>query len=400
MADHVLDHYESVAASRTPAEVLAAVTSLSALLRESALESERRTRPTEDVVRALDHAGVFRIGIPKELGGYDFGVRDQAEIFMQIARADGSIGWGALGATLPSLCTAFPQVTVDELRRQEWTGPLVAASVFDSSQGRAEPVAGGWMVTGKWGFASNVQLAGWFLGGVEIRESEDTTSRGVALLHRDQYEIRDDWHVMGLAATNSNTVVVPEPVFVPKERTVSTRALNEHAGNSQRGYAPAAAIVPLMLSLAVGVARGALDEFVEQARRRRPMGLAYDSLSTTPSAQVTLAKADAEVRTAEMVVRSEADRIDGNGGAEFGTRDMNAAFVLAGSVARRCAEVVDLLQWTIGGSTAALTNPIQRAVRDLHVLNTHYNMRLDVHAENYGADLFDPHAPRRVPLNL
>lgn len=384
----------------SPAEVLAAVTELAPLIRENAAESERLTRPTEAVVRALDDAGVFRIGIPEELGGYDFGVREQVEIFMRIARADGSAGWGAVGATLPSLCTAFPEETVDELREQEWVGPLVAATVFDSSNGRAEPVEGGWMVSGKWGFASNIQLAGWFLGGVNIVGSDGAEGRGVALLRREQYEIKDDWHVMGLAATNSNTVVVAEPVFVPARHTVSTQALTEQASNSQRRYAPAAAIVPLILSLAVGIARGTLDEFVQQARKRKPMGLAYASLATTPSAQVTAAKVDAEIRAAEMVVRSEADRIDASSSQDFGTYDMNAAFVLAGSISRRCSELIDLLQWTIGGSTAALSNPIQRAVRDIHVLNTHYNMRLDVHAENHGAELLDPDVPRSTSLTL
>lgn len=384
----------------TAQEVLEAVRSLSSLLREDAREGEKLTRPTPRVIEALDAAGVFRVGTPASLGGYDLGVREQVEVFLEIARADGSPAWAAVTATLPTLCAAFPQETIDEVTARDWVGPLVAASVFDSTQGHVAPADGGWTVHGSWRFASNIQLSAWLLAGVQIEGREGPDARGVVLLERGQYEIQDDWHVMGLVASNSNSVRIDEPVFVPERRLITTRQVIEHVGNVQNRFSPALAIGTMIASLAVGVARGALDAFLEQGHSRQIPGLPYSSLATAPSSQIVAGKVDAEIRSVETVVRAQADRVDelGAAGVEPSPDDVTASFLVAAHLGRRCSEAVDLLQMTLGASSTALSNPLQRAVRDIHVINTHGAMRIDGHAENHGAMLFGQ--PRQPPPPL
>ena len=54
----------------------------------------------------------------------------------------------------------------------------------------------------------------------------------------------------------------------------------------------------------------------------------------------------------------------------------------------QCLHTVDGLLLAVGSSAVALSNPLQRAVRDIHVLATHGALRIDPMAEINGRDLF------------
>jgi 3-hydroxy-9,10-secoandrosta-1,3,5(10)-triene-9,17-dione monooxygenase len=50
---------------------------------------------------------------------------------------------------------------------------------------------------------------------VTVRDGERVVDHRMCLLHKSQYEVVDDWHVMGMRATGSMTVVAKD-VFVPE----------------------------------------------------------------------------------------------------------------------------------------------------------------------------------------
>src|SRR6266567_439949 len=80
--------------SASPEEVLAAlqvrtptarrirdeVHALVPLLRREALKGEQMGELTPEVLQALNRAGVFKINLPVELGGYALGIRDTVDI--------------------------------------------------------------------------------------------------------------------------------------------------------------------------------------------------------------------------------------------------------------------------------------------------------------------------------
>ena len=61
--------------------------------RARAAESEQlRTMPA-DLVRQAKAGGLFRLNLPRSLGGLELDPAATAEIFEEISRADGSAGW-------------------------------------------------------------------------------------------------------------------------------------------------------------------------------------------------------------------------------------------------------------------------------------------------------------------
>jgi alkylation response protein AidB-like acyl-CoA dehydrogenase len=152
-------------------------------------------------------------------------------------------------------------------------------------------------------------------------------------------------------------------------------------------YTPLGAFPPLgFASLAVGMARGALDCFTEQAKARKPFNLPYPHVADMPSAQVTAGKARAMINAATAVVHQHADEADRRGplGADFTpaehtelTMDMAYAIQLA-------SDVINMLQLALGSSTLSLKSPVQRFVRDVRVLSTHGALRFDPMAEISG----------------
>jgi indole-3-acetate monooxygenase len=70
-----------------------AVADLVPAFQARAAEAERlRTMPADLVLRAK-RAGLFRLNLPRSLGGYELEPAVTVEIFEEISRADGSAGW-------------------------------------------------------------------------------------------------------------------------------------------------------------------------------------------------------------------------------------------------------------------------------------------------------------------
>ena len=87
-------------------------------------------------------------------------------------------------------------------------------------------VDGGYLVNGTWLWSSGCDHATWtFVGGPVIKDGRPVDF-GSFLMPLGDYQIRDDWNVVGLKGTGSNTLVVKD-VFVPRHRFLSYGAMND-----------------------------------------------------------------------------------------------------------------------------------------------------------------------------
>jgi alkylation response protein AidB-like acyl-CoA dehydrogenase len=353
---------------------------------------------TPAVVEALDEVGFFRITLPREYGGYAFGARDLAEIIAAAATGDGSTAWSGFVSVGIKNAFVFDQQTVDELMADagSWVGPLmVGASVFSQIVGDARLVEGGFMVRGKWSFGSGCKHAKWAFVGIQWEE-DGALRRGIALLSRDQYEIVEDWHVMGLQGTSSNSITTPDEVFVPTRRTMSSTEMPirlqqirnrfEGLGYQADGFGTMLTVAVANVSIALGMAKGCLQEFSQQANARKPFNLPYATVAETPSTQVVAGRVNAMINAAEALIHGVADEVDRRAasGLDFEPREealntMNLVFA-----ARLCADAIDMMQICLGSSTVASKNPIQRFARDARVLILHGAIRQDPAAEIAG----------------
>jgi alkylation response protein AidB-like acyl-CoA dehydrogenase len=373
------------------------------LLRAHAVEGEELGVLAPATLQALHETGVFKITLPIELGGYALGARDTAEIVGALGQADASAGWTVIVSSAARNTLAFSERARNEVFSvvDSWVGPLMfGATVLAPHVGEGRKVEGGYMIKGKWPFGSGCRIAAW--GSVGIAYVDPTTGvprRAMAILSRDQYQIVDDWKVMGLKATSSNSVQATEEIFAPDYRVVHMDELIGHI-NGLRGkyqgvafmHSPIGSMVAMTVaftSLATGMAKGALSAFIAQAKKRPPFNVPYATMSEMASIQVVAGKARAVINSAEAVLYRHADEIDRRAiaGEDFLPTDEPEITMDLVHQIHECLKTIDGLQLALGSSTVSVTNPIQRFVRDIHVLATHGAFRVDPMAEINGRDM-------------
>lgn len=389
--------HESPYLSDEGARVRNAVRAIIPLIRQHAPAGEKLGCLPGATLDALDAAGAFRVSVPQEFGGSAMGARDLAEIISEIAQGDGSAAWITMIASgFARVMLTFPDRTVEEVysHANDWKGPLVAsASLFSEKIQAARRVDGGYVIEAgcKWGFGSGCKHAAHMVVGVQIGDV-----RGMVLLERHDFEIIDDWHVMGLCGSSSNSVTTTKEVFVPEHRFAELADLPKNLDNlrhrfSGLGYKLDGLGLMLIvametMAITLGMARGAHDCFVEQSVGKKPFNLPYESLAATPSIEIVAGKTRAMINSAQALIYSRADYIDrkalaGDPFEPSEEAELMMDFVHAGNV---CGAAIDMIQLALGSATVSLRNPIQRFGRDVRVALTHGSTRLDPSAEISG----------------
>lgn len=396
---------ESEWSTETGRRIRDSVLELIPLMRAHALEGEKQGCVQEAVLTALRDVNLFRISVPIECGGLALGARDVAEILTAVARGDGGTAWiTMISSGFARVLMTFPRETVEAVYRRSatWLGPIVAgASLFSEKVQRGRRASGGYIVNagGKWSFGSGCKHAAYVCVGIELADEQQRTRRGMALLEQGQYQIVDDWHVMGLRSSSSNSVTTLEDVFVPDERFVDLEefpsrldAIRAHytgPGYRLNGLGLMLYVALETMAIVLGMALGTLDCFIEQVKLRKPFNLPYGKLSEVPAMQITAAKARAMISSAQALLYSRADELDrmaraGSSVSQAVEGTFMMDFAYAGNV---CGEAIDLLQLAVGSATVSEKNPIQRFARDARVALTHGSTRLDPLAEINGREL-------------
>lgn len=382
-----------------------AVSELVPLLRKNALASERNGALTQETLEALHKTGLFTASLPVEYGGHALGARDMAEIVVQVGRGDGSAGWTTMIASAHSrIVLSLPDKTTAEIYRDasDWLGPrLAAGSLFSEKIQKAEQVPGGFVVKGggKWIFASGCKHAAFAAVGIDFTDDKGGKRRGIAVLEKGQYDILDDWHVMGLRASSSNSVATQADVFVPEHRFLDLTEFPDRLASIRTRYKGLGFnLDPLGLMLlpgleimctVLGMAKGGLECFIEQAMKRKPFNLPYKTIAESAVTQVSAAKAAAMIEAAETLLMAQADLVDQRAMADGNFKPIEEAkammsMVYVGSL---CDEALGILQSTLGSSTVSDENPIQRYVRDTRVALSQGALRFEPTAEIYGRQM-------------
>src|SRR2546428_4002738 len=115
---------------------------------------------TSEIVDALVERGIFRMLLPKSLGGAELDPLTYTAVLEELARGDGSPAW-CLGQN--SGCSMIAPYLPPETAREVFGGPrgILAWGPDMPGAGRAVAVEGGYRVTGLWGFAPGSRHASW-----------------------------------------------------------------------------------------------------------------------------------------------------------------------------------------------------------------------------------------------
>src|SRR5262249_37803438 len=137
-------------------------------LRVRADDIERGRRVPLDLVRTMATAGIFRMCVPRALGGGEVAPLTMVRVLEALGEADGSAGWVAMiGCTGGLIAGCLESDAAAEIYGDP-TG--IAGGVYAPS-GKAVPASGGFRVSGRWPFASGVEHCTWLMGGSVITEN-------------------------------------------------------------------------------------------------------------------------------------------------------------------------------------------------------------------------------------
>ena len=355
------------------AEVLAAAERLAPTITARAPEIEAARRVPLDLLDDLLAAGCFRILVPRSHGGVGADLATAMRLNETLARADGSVGWTVMiGAGAWFDLSALPRASFDVLFAN---GPDVLAAGAFNPTGSIVPEDGGYRVTGRWGFASGCEHAKWLFGNSVEGVVDGVPQLRIAVFAPDEVTIEDTWDVSGLCGTGSHHFRVDD-LFVSADRTfrplVDAPSIDEPIVRL-----PPPSVIPLLISsVALGIARGALDDITDLAGDKVPL-LAPAPLAADPVFHLDLANADTELRAARALVYEVTEEVWT--AAEAGTElsmDQRARVRAAGVwCASRAAAVVDAAYRSGGGTSLYAHSPLQRRLRDIHALTQHFLVR-------------------------
>jgi len=363
-------------------DLLARVHELGDTIRRGGDEAQQLRRCPSYVIDALIDAGLFRFTIPRELGGEDASVGQTIEVIEAISAIDASIGWNVmLGSEINAMAAGgMPRDLAEEVYLGDPRVIMCGGGGPGTTPSRAVAQPdGSYRIWGHTTFISGCHNATWcfmvapVFDGDEIRLTDGAPTVKLWMLHRDQWEIHDTWDVAGLRGSGSHDVTT-DGGLVPEQFAevdlVTMPPLHEN---------PVYRIpVPLRLAynkaaVAIGVARGALDEFAELANAKTPM-LSSTPLRDRPIAQYRMGEGEATLRAARAFLFEAMGEVEAElwAGRDTPSAERTQIARLACTHAANASmQVVDSIHNAAGTSAMRMDSPLERKLRDAHGCATH-----------------------------
>ena len=355
----------------------------------AAEEIERRRELPEPIVAALIERGLFRLLLPRALGGAELCPTVYVEVIEEVAKHDASTAW-CLGQACG--CTMTAAYLDPEVAREIFGGKRGILAWGPPGPAEARAVLGGYRLSGTWSFASGSHHASWLGAHVPILAADGTPQlrpdggpvMRTLLFPKASARFADIWHVIGLRGTGSDSYTVTD-LFIPEAYPVLREASAKprqpgllYTFSSSNIYASSFA------GVALGIARSALDALVELARDKIPRG-AKSTLRDNNVIQAQVAQSEARLGAARAFLLGSLDDIWYEAAASgWLTIDDNTTIRLASTWAiHQAREVVDTVYHAAGATAIFENNPFERRFRDIHTVVQQYQGR-QAHFETVG----------------
>ena len=325
-------------------------------------ESERHL--PDELVASFRSAGLLSMCTPASLGGGEVPVAELIGAVEALARADAAAAWCAMIQSTSGVTGAYLQP--EGAAEVFGGGDAVLGGVY-APLGRAVRVDGGFRASGRWAFASGSRHCTWLVGGCLL---EGMPPRGL-LFRAAEVTIHDTWQVSGLAGTGSNDFEVTD-VFVPLQRTTDMANERPVIGGALYKFPVFGLLALGIAAVALGTARGAIDDLLELAGAKTPTG-SRRRLAERPLVQLQVAEAEAILGSARALVVETVARCwtAAERGEEL-TLEHRARLRLAATHATiASAQVVDAMYNAGGGTSNYRSSPLQRRFRDIHAATQH-----------------------------
>ena len=343
-------------------------------------EAERERRIPPPLVEQLRNAGLYRLVVPRQLGGLQVDLLTFLRVVELVAEGDGSSGWNlANNAICQLMALSLPEAGVQEVFADNGADTILAGTGVPGG-GTAVAVQGGYLVSGRWPFGSGCREAQWMVANFEVSEGDHvrTGPDGAPALYRaffraSECTVYDTWDMTGMRGTGSHDWSVTS-VFVPEHRTIYVPGrllFNQWDRWPGVLYAlPVHAITGAHHSvIATGIARAGIDALIDLAGgkvRRGREGLLREQVHI----QDAVARAEAVLSAAQAYRAVVTTEIwDTVAAGQETTLAQRARCRLAATFATDAARQAMELMFRAGGTTATQrTHQLARCWRDLYVV--------------------------------
>ncbi|MEK6245710.1 MAG: acyl-CoA dehydrogenase family protein [Pseudomonadota bacterium] len=365
----------------TDQDWIARARALTAVLEAAAPRIEAACALPADVLDALHAAKMFRMLLPRSLGGAELDLATFFQVICAIAEGDASTAWCVVQNSGCSMAAAYlapraaQEVFADPRAALAWGFPA-------GPQCRAVPVDCGWRVSGTWNFGSGNRHSAWLGGHCQQADAGERTM----LFPRSSAMVNDDsWDVIGLRGTGSDSYSVAD-LFVPAEHSVVARATGrdqQQAADARIEAEPERREQGMLYRLTVtnvyqsgfaavglGIARATLDAFIALATKKTPTGTNMP-LRDSHWIQSRVALSEARLASARawllQILRDMWDECAALGRVGFEHRiQLRLASTYAIHEAR---EVVEASYVDAGATAIFAGNPFERRLRDMHAVS-------------------------------
>jgi alkylation response protein AidB-like acyl-CoA dehydrogenase len=384
-------------------EAMDVARSLGPRVRDRVPEAEKLRRLPDDTVTDLLESGLCGVMKPRRFGGSELGAEALIDVSVELASHCTSTGWVyMLWASHMWMQALWPAAAQEEM----FENPNMLASSVVSTSGDVAGVDGGYRWTGRGFFSSGIDHCSWLTAAVPVRD-EDTGEPGRKwlLIPREDFEIIDDWHTVGLRGTGSKTIVATD-VFVPHQRTLDDADVKQGTSpglqvnsNPMYGGISTANFTAAMAAPAIGAARGLLRAFGEKLRSKAGGGgrpevngpYRVASPSGPPGLDTTMARYAAAVarvdavhaltlQNAQRFSRVPAAKVSPEGQAKC-RRDQ--AFT-----AQQSRKAANAIYEECGGSGLLESSELQRIWRDANAAAAHRGLTWDWQADAWTRTAF------------
>jgi alkylation response protein AidB-like acyl-CoA dehydrogenase len=353
------------------------------------IESTRRLPP--GLLDELHEAGLFRLLLPRSSNGIETDPVTFFHVMETIARADASTAWCLSQAGGCAMSAAYLDLPV--AHAIFGNDPRAVLAWGPGPRVKAIECEGGYKVTGVWSFASGGRHATWLGAHCPIYTADGAPSRDAngeqlertMLVRTGDVVWTDIWNTVGLRGTASDQFALND-FFVRSDHSI-TRAFEKECRESGPLYRMGSGTCYQVgfAGVACGIARGALDIFVELARSKVARG-STRLLRDNAVVQSNLAQAEVNLRAAHgFVLQSVADTWkELCAGATITVAQRVNIRMAATHAIHKAREAVDFA-YNAAGATAIFENhPLERRFRDIHTVTQQLQGQLK-HFETVGA---------------
>lgn len=348
-------------------------------------QTEQLRQMPRETVQDLQASGLIRLGNPQRYGGLGLEYDAAFAIDWLLGTVCGSTAWCYALWTVHNWWVGhFPLQAQEEFFAE---GPdVLASSALNPTRGQAEPVPGGFRVSGRWSYSSGCDAASWAM--LAVPGPQGPREHFWVLLPCGDYTIVDTWFTSGMRGTGSKDIVV-DNVFVPTHRTMDPNRAGDGDWTGWEVHQRVSYRLPLrcltgwdLVAPVVGMAQGALDEYI--ARLHGTAGPGRTAASAL--IQVRVAEAASEVEAARALFTASIQEMleKATHGEAFSLLERARYRRNKTFVARLCVQAVNRVFEAGGGQAIFETAALQRFHRDVHAASHHQGISWDAAAEDYG----------------